>query len=140
VDTSEHSRLFEDAVAAFEVRFERELAFRWDHLEKVAIEAGSNAGPSDRLDILNQLFEDAAQHSGKAAKHAFLGYIVAQNGAKIVEVACLVGDGDQRRLGGKMRAAKLTPEERRASALKAPKAAAKARSRKGSTPKRAKDC
>jgi hypothetical protein len=34
------------------------------------------------------------------------------------------------RLGGKATAAKLTPEERRASALKASKAAAKARTRK----------
>jgi hypothetical protein len=42
------------------------------------------------------------------------------------------------RLGGKMRAAMLTPEERRASALKASKAAADARSTKASAPRRSK--
>jgi hypothetical protein len=82
VSSSENIRRFEDAVVAFEVQFESQLASRWGDLEKVANKAGSNAGPSDRLDILDRFFDrDLADATGAVIHEYFprlLGVATAQ--------------------------------------------------------------
>jgi hypothetical protein len=68
---AEQVSIFDAAVGAWAVRFESTLESRWDSLEIAACKAGSIASPSDRLDILNRVFDDFADASGSVIHEYF---------------------------------------------------------------------
>lgn len=71
VDLSVQLNPFHAALAAFEIRFDRELTSRWQNLEYKAGEATDGAPSEKRRSVLYRFFEDAEREIGNVVHEYF---------------------------------------------------------------------